>query len=474
MHMRAIAASVVVLTLGAVTGCGAGRVPSAARSSQTRATTAGVSAPAGTASCREARPVRPSEAGAAPPAVGSAAFAGQGRLAFVTAGRLYVLDGTAAGRPARLYPVAAPAGAVAPAFSPDGRWLAFLVSPPSPYPVVASPAGTLWLARADGQDARPVLADAGPFAWSPVSDVLAATVYPPVGPALLCELSPGARPRLVPGAGGPAVWSPDGRELAFTGMAGRPPGRFSGLLETVPASGGAPTIWYRSAGNALMLAGWWPDGRGLLAWLDEQNSASLAADGLPVVSVPLSGRKVATLGLTLVYSPFVATSPGTGLAALAAGGDREEWDGKTVLLCRLAGGCTGLPGGQPGPTDTDPALSPDGTSLAFIHGAGSGMPDNFSQASIGQWYATRSLWILVLPGGRPHQLTAAGTSAADPSWSASSQLLLYVRDDGLWLINPHGGGPARIVTILFRGAWPSYYYYIDWRDQFAWSSPRRR
>lgn len=312
------------------------------------------------ASCQEPGPGGPPGRGAAPPEVGSAAFAGQGRLAFVSAGRLYVLDATIAGQPARLHPVAAPEGAVAPAFSPDGRWLAFLVSPPTPYPIVANPAGTLWLARADGEDARPVLADAGPFAWSPASDVLAATVYPPAGPALLCELGPGARPRLVPGAGGPAAWSPDGRELAFAGMAGQPPGRFSGLLETVPASGGTPAIRYRSAENALILAAWWPDGRGLLAWLDEQNSASLAADGLPLISAPLSGPKATTLGRTLVYPPFVATSHGAGVAALAAGGDREEWDSKTILVCNLAGGCAGLPGGRPGPTNTDPALSPTG------------------------------------------------------------------------------------------------------------------
>jgi hypothetical protein len=50
----------------------------------------------------------------------------------VSAGRLYVLDGTIAGQPARLHLVAAPEGAVAPTVSPDGRWLAFLVSPPTP------------------------------------------------------------------------------------------------------------------------------------------------------------------------------------------------------------------------------------------------------------------------------------------------------------------------------------------------------
>jgi hypothetical protein len=68
------------------------------------------------------------------------------------------------------------------------------------------------------------------------------------------------------------------------------------------------------------------------------------------------------------------------------------------------------------------------------------------------------------------QLSAAGSSVADPTWSASGQRLLYVRDDGLWLRNPAGGAPVRIVASLFSGAWPNYCDYIDWPDQFAWYS----
>ncbi len=145
------------------------------------------------------------------PTVSTTAFAGRGQLAFVSSGRLYVLDGSAAGRPATLHTVAAPGGATAPAWSPDGRWLAFLVVPPSPYPVVSDPMGTLWLAHADGNAARPVLANAGPFSWSPVTDVLAVTVTNPAsGRSWLCELRPGTPPHLVPGVTGPALWSPDG------------------------------------------------------------------------------------------------------------------------------------------------------------------------------------------------------------------------------------------------------------------------
>jgi len=446
---RAVAALAVVAALGVAAGLG-GITPSHA-----------ATAPAGLTAAAHERSTGP--------AVNTSAFSGQGWLAYVSAGKLYVLDGSAAGRPAVLDRVAAPASVVAPAFSPDDRWLAFLVTAPSAYPRVAYYTGTLWLARANGTDAHPVLRDAGTFAWSPRRDVLAVTVYPRGGAALpgLDETGPGMAPRRVPGASGPAAWSPDGGQLAFASMSGRPPGRFTGLLETMPASGGMAKVRYRSAGNALDLAGWWPDGGGLLTWIDYQSSASIAADGLPLVSVPLAG-KPATLGTTLVYPAFVSVAPRSAAAAISAGVDRYEWDAKQVLVCKLAGGCARLPAGSPGATSTDPALSPGGKYLAFVHGAATS-PSDFTQVPVSRWYATRSLWIDTLASGQVRQLASAGTSVADPTWSADGSQLLYVRDDGLWLLSPPGGAPVRIVASLFSGAWPNYYYYIDWPGQFAWS-----
>ena len=409
------------------------------------------------------------------PSVGAAAFAGHGQLAFVSSRRLYVLDGSSADRPVALHAVAAPGGATAPAWSPDGRWLAFLVVPPSPFPNLSDPTGTLWLAGRDGSAARPVLANAGPFSWSPVSDVLAATVTnPSSGRSWLCELRPGSPPHLVPGVTGPAVWSPDGTQLAFTAILSNPQRGFYGsILETIPASGGTPVVRRSSSLAALLVAGWWPDGQGLMAWADEQGSASLAADGQSLLSFPLSGGRPVTLGFTLLFPPFLATSPAQRVVAVDNGGDRVLWDDKTILLCAPAGGCQGLPGGMPRATNLDPALSPAGPALAFVHASAAlSRPQLFDQASIAAWYATRSLWVYV-PGGLAHQIPAAGTAVADPTWSSDGKLLLYVRDDGLWLINPFAGSAARaipVVSALFSGAWPNYYAYVNWRAQFAWRS----
>jgi hypothetical protein len=123
-------------------------------------------------------------------------------------------------------------------------------------------------------------------------------------------------------------------------------------------------------------------------------------------------------------------------------------------------------------------------TLAFVHGSASApRPPGFGQAAITAWYATRRLWVYIL-GGNPHLISGAGTGIAAPAWSADGRFILYVRHNGLWLINPFAGhansspgvpsqtgGPAlRIVGRLFAGPWPNYYGYIDWQGQFAWHS----
>ncbi len=471
--MRRFLPGLAAIALGAIAiaACTAGVAPSAVPSA------GATPAPSHTASAA---------ASAGVPAVGANAFAGQGRLAFVSSGRLYVLDGTTRGKPAVLHAVAAPAGAAQPAWSRDGDWLAFLVGPASPDGQV--PTGTLWLARADGQDAGPVLANAGPFSWSPAADVLAAIVTTPAsGRESLYEIRPGGTPHLVPGGGGAGriAWSPDGRQLAFTGIQYGPGGFTASTLETIPAAGGKPVVRARSTKDALLLWGWWPFGGGLLAWADPQGSGSIAADGIPLISYPLAAGRPVTLATTLPRQPFVTTPPAvaTGAIALVAGGDRVLWNGKTILVCGTSGGCGGFPAGIPGPVNLDPAWSPAGEpTLAFVH-ATADWPGDFSQQNLAAWYATRRLWVYSL-GGNPLRISGAGTGVADPVWSADGDLVLYVRDDGLWLISPAGGkpdsspglpsrtgGPAlRIVSKLFAGAWPNYYGYVDWQDQFAWYS----
>ena len=176
--------------------------------------------PAATASA-DASVTMSTPAGAPPVAgtmVGGKAFAGTAAWRSCRPAGSYVLDGSSAGQSATLHAVATgdtPTTATpgSPSWSPDGRWLAYLVGTPSADGAVTS--GALWLAGPDGQDARQVLPAVAGFAWSPTADELAATS---AGGGKLYAVQPGkpTYPMLeVPGRfdGAPA-WSPNGREVA--------------------------------------------------------------------------------------------------------------------------------------------------------------------------------------------------------------------------------------------------------------------
>jgi hypothetical protein len=408
--------------------------------------------------------------------VGAKAFAGHGRLAFVSGNRLYILDGTTAGKPATLHPVAAGKVPGDLTWSPDGKWLAFLVGAPNADGSLTS--GQLWLAGPDGQDAHPVLAGSGPFAWSPKADVLAA-----ISGSSLDTITAGQAPRPVltaAGLTGTPAWSPDGATIAVSVVRYTANKGFSGsAIELVTGDMGVTNL-ARSATDALLTDAWWTDGQGLFAWSDPQDSD--AADGVPLVSYSLSGKAV-TLPSTLVHASFAV--PGGDGVVVVTGGDRYLWNAKTFEYCSTADACGPAMDATPAPVNLDPAFFPvleDGEpEMAFVHAAPEATA-SFSQPVLNAWYKTRQLWIWHGTGGNPYQVTGAGTGVAAPAWSADGKLILYVRDNGLWLIDPFGGrvettpghpalrgGPVvRVVSKLFAGAWPDYYGYTDWQSQFAW------
>ena len=424
--------------------------------------------------------------------IGGKAFTGHGRLAFVSAGRLYVLDGSAAGQTATLHAVVTvdtPAGQTpaamtpgSPAWSPDGRWLAYLVGTPSADGAVTS--GALWLAGPDGEGARQVLPNVAGFAWSPKADELAATS---ANGGKLFAVQPGkpTYPMLeVPGQldGAPA-WSPNGRELAVATVSATATGRFaSSMIDLfVPSEGIVVNSLASSRTDALIVDGWWADGEGLLAWSDPGDAASTPADKLPLVSYPLGDEPTATLASTPAFPSF-AVPDGSGVT-LVTGEDRALWNAKTITYCNVSGHCGPGPAALPAPVNLDPAASqwrgePD---LAFAHCATE--PDQPAQATaatpeaLSAWYRTCRLWYAAGAGGNAVAVTRAGAGVAAPTWSGGDGDLLYVRDNSLWLIpmrQPNGApssGPARpVVGRLFAGSWPNADGYTGWQSQFAWHS----
>jgi hypothetical protein len=442
------------------------------------ATAAGGSHPAGTPTATAA-----GTAGSAGGAlvVANKGFEGHGRLAFVSGNRLYILDGTAAGKPATLYPVTAGKVPADPAWSPDGRWLAFLVGAPGADGSVT--AGQLWLTGPDGQDAHPVLADSGPFAWSPKTDVLAA-----ISGNSLDTLAPGQAPQpalTMAGLTGTPAWSPDGATIAVSVLHYTAGKGFTGSdIELVTPRRGraAVTDFTHSASDALLVDGWQGDGQGLFAWSDPQDAD--AADGVPLVSYPLHG-KVVTLPSTLVYPSFAV--PGGNGVLVVTGGDRYLWNAKTFESCSAGGDCGPAIDATPAPVNLDPAWAPylgGEPMMAFVH-ASSETTSGLGQPVLDAWYKTRQLWIWDGTGANPYQVTGAGTGIAAPVWSANDKLILYVGNNALWLIDPfggpvettpghpalHGGTPIPVVSQLFAGPWPDFYGDTDWQSQFAWYQP---
>ena len=452
-----------------------------------------------------APPVAPAVAGTAVAgtAIGAKAFGGHGRLAFVSAGRLYALDGSAAGQTATLHAISTgktPTGKTStgktltakapgsPAWSPDGRWLAYLVGTPSADGAVTS--GALWLAGPDGQGAHQVLPAVDGFAWSPKADELAATSGTD---GKLFAVRPGkpTYPMLeVPGLfdGAPA-WSPNGREVAIASVSRTTAKRFaSSVIDLfVPSEGIVVNSLASSRTDALIIDGWWANGEGLLAWSDPHDSPSAPANGLSLVSYPLGDEPTATLGRTLPYPSF-APPTGAGVA-LVTGGDRYPSSAKTIRYCSVSGHCGPMAGALPGPANLDPASSTwkGGPAFAFAFAHCATEPtattattrtaEGETQQALAAWYRTCRLYDVAGAGANALPVTRAGTGVAAPTMSASSSDILYIRDNALWLISTLAAdgatsatAPTPVVGKLFSGNWPAASGYTSWQSQFAWFS----
>ncbi len=381
------------------------------------------------------------------------AFAGHGRLAFVSRGRLFVLDG-ASGRVTALTRTGQRASD--PQFSPNGAWLIYTVG------------ARVGLARADGRSAR--IAGAGEARFLPDGRLLLGDGVYRVGASRLTRVA--AAPK------GSVAWSADGSRFAFLSRSivrGRS-GAFHGveLLQVAGSLTGTRTTWLshpisftRSTGfagyaiNGFVVL---PHRQGLLYWVDPLQSASLAADGQSVYELRAPGARPVKLGVTV--GETISIGP-AGRLALGAGGNRYAWMTKTVETCSTASArCAPLRAG--GKLTLDPAWSSDG-ALAFVEAAAEPTAGTFDQQAIARWYATRNLWLL-RPRTRTPTRIAGTQGAATPTWSTDGRSLLYVSGDALWLIPRLGARPERIAAPLFpQRSWPSDYGRIDWADQFAWS-----
>jgi dipeptidyl aminopeptidase/acylaminoacyl peptidase len=423
------------------------------------------------------------------PTVDAAAFAGHGRLAFISRNSLWVLDGTRRS----LRRIATPPGLhpLRPLFSPDGKWLAFIETSTAPVDVAggATDYSQVWLAHGDGSDARPVagLRSALLVGWSPKTDVLA-VIAGPVSKRIPFQslttvrfVTPGGsarvllRSRDVRGA----VWSPDGKQLAVVNV----DPRLADTLATYPISGGAPTIWATlhphdhvngMTGPLLDPAGWWR-GLGIGVWVNG-DGATRNLDETPLDVISRPGAKPRFLADTLSVQTTRVIASSSGAVALVAdvshgvNGGRVVWDAKQLQICTPAPRpCTPIVTDRSKVT-LDPEWSPNGEQLAFVE-APDRQTGGWGQNVLTRWYGQHALRVY---NTRTHRLRTIGPArgATAPLWSSDGKSLLYFANDGVWLLPRLDAKPVRIATPLFApSSWPSYFGQMAWPAQLSWWSP---
>jgi WD40 repeat protein len=419
------------------------------------------------------------------PVVNVGAFAGHGRLAFISGRTVWVLDGDRKS----LRPIPAPPGLhpSQPLFSPDGHWLAFVRTTTTPWYVPGSGAqvGQLWLARGDGSGAHPVrgLAHARLVGWSPTDDALAVVAgpiskrVPFESPTTVRLVTPDGGKRVLVEARGvrSAAWSPNGREVAVV----TEDGHQHTTLASYPTAGGRRTLWGRFGPRTHLngmpqivvdVAGWWR-GLGIGVWVYGDGMVH-NNDATPLDLITAAGAKPRYLVSALSDGTTRVFAAARGRLAVVAdvshgvNGGRVVWDAKQLQVCTSIG-CNPVSSDRRDVT-LDPAWSPSGRLLAYVQA-----PDRttgpWTQRVVSRWYADHELRILDTRTGAV-RVIRSGRGAAVPIWSPDGKSLLFVGKDGIWLLPRLRGTPAEIARPLFNGAWPNYFGQMAWPAQFAWHS----
>jgi hypothetical protein len=239
-----------------------------------------------------------------------------GTVAFLRGGALDVLD--LHGCTTRVLVRAHAAGPVQ--FSHDGRYVAFN--------------GGFVQTRGGA-----VVHTQGAGTWSPTANLLADGTK---GGGLLVVRPNGTMRRLLPDGWGVLtfVFSPDGRTLAvsrshYKGPHVRPE-NWHQEIWLVNIASGRKRPAFKLEPPALApawLEGFSPDGRWLLFWEDSQNSASLAADGLPLVALPLDGGQPVRIANELHQQDFLTWCNNALIYVIDRGG-REVTLGDGIAIAR--------------------------------------------------------------------------------------------------------------------------------------------
>ena len=293
-----------------------------------------------------------------------------------------------------------------PAWSPDGRQIAFASNATTLF--TDAEGLDIFVANTDGGARRSLMsnpyADQSP-SWSPDGRAIAYWSFGGAVPALYVIPSAGGRGHLVAAGAqaAPPSWSPDGTRLAY--------GAYGGAgVYVVSLSRGLPARRVADGGTPT----WSPDG---------ERIAFLRAGSLYVVAATGGESRLLT-SQRLVAVRAVWSPQGTGIAFAAThngAGELDVVDPDGTTVTKLAGGA--LP-------YSAPSWSPDGHSLVY---AGAG-----------------GLLVVDRDGSAPRQLTRGGRADHDPVWSPRGSRIAFVRTIGparasIYSVRPDGSGLRRLT-----------------------------
>ena len=326
---------------------------------------------------------------------------------------------------------------MAPAYSPDGRFLAFARQVEVDDP--ETPSYQQWIVPVDGE--TPIM----------VADSIRVR-YPP-------------------------VWAPDSRQLAF--IRESDPGDVGGQeVWVVPiAEDGQPEGEPRAFSLpqiAMVISGWTPEDELAVFMYNETRQAvyTVPVEGGRAVQITPNGMvfhpRWARDGSAIVFrgvDPWLATVPAKGgesteieivsdpqvIPAIPGGGLHVSPDGRKILFSGAEIGVRPLgvdiwtvPVGGGAPTritdspsqDRFPCWFPDGHSVAFLR---------YRQMSEGEF--VHNLFLAPLAGGEPRRITVDADSVAYAAFAFSpdGEWLAYF-SNGAVKIRPAEGGEARVVV----------------------------
>ena len=396
--------------------------------------------------------------------VNPSALKNLGDLAFCRDGFLYVIEG----KTGEIRQLTQTGRALFPRWSYDGKYLAFIRITDQ-----KAMTGALWIVDREGKGAYQVqgVSDtlgADDFKWSPTQNTLAVGGF---GSGIWI-VPVKDKPQSIVETDSPVwvAWSPDGKRLAYNVTKGDPQTEQCGdilYIYDVDSGKSTPQLDLSQTGAGIEVAEWWPDGKGLLFWGNfALHSASLRADGLGLVSLKLGEKEPKNIACTLAYTDWLSFLP-DGRLLIVKGCGRTLWMEKDIAIADVKTGKVEDLKNVPGHVTFDPAISPDGTKIAFI--AAKEMEDSVFYEDQDAWFESRTLWVCDADGSNPRRLENAGTNVYQPMWSKDGSHILYAKDEYIWLIDANDTKPEQVLRpSLSKEEYFGFYGYTRFTDQLSW------